>query len=374
MTKGYAPMPTRRAVLAATAAAVTLDPWSARASAIAGAARGRSEDQALHIAEQGSFAVGGTVITRAGAFDPISLAPAGQTLHGDHARIFYQIPVGARRHPLIFLHGNGQFSKTWETTPDGREGYQTLFLRRRYAVYLIDQPRRGGAGQTTVAAPIETVPNEQERFDTFRIGIWPNYFPGVQFSDAPGTLDQFFRQMTPNTGPFDLQVVANATVALFDRVGPGVLVTHSQGGGPGWQTAIRSPNVRGVVAYEPGSNFVFPAGNVPAPIQSAATRHEAIGMPLDQFRALTRIPIMLVYGDNIPGSPVANPAQDRWRAWLQMARLWRDAVNQHGGQVSLIHLPEIGITGNTHFAFSDINNRRIADLMAGFLQKNRLDG
>src|SRR4029453_1464067 len=71
--------------------------------------------------------------------------PAGQTLHGDHAYGFYQIPVNARRLPLVFLHGNEQFSKTWETTPDGREGYQNIFLRRRFGGYLIAQPRRGNA-------------------------------------------------------------------------------------------------------------------------------------------------------------------------------------------------------------------------------------
>ena len=45
---------------------------------------------------------------------------------------------------------------------------------------------------------------------------------------------------------------------------------------------------------------------------------------------------------------------------LAMARLWR-AVNRHGGDAKLVHLPEIGITGNTHFLMSDLNNVEIAD-------------
>ena len=56
-----------------------------------------------------------------------------------------------------------------------------------------------------------------------------------------------------------------------------------------------------------------------------------------------------------------------------MARLWRDAVNHHGGDVSLVHLPGIGIRGNTHFAFSDLNNIQIADLMSEWLNKKSLD-
>ncbi|PGH40081.1 MAG: alpha/beta hydrolase, partial [Candidatus Nephrothrix sp. EaCA] len=84
----------------------------------------------LIIREQGSFAVGGAVIARPGTFDPIAHGAynptnqpsEGQTLHGDHAYVFYQMPDKARRLPLVFWHGHGQSAKTWETTPDGREG------------------------------------------------------------------------------------------------------------------------------------------------------------------------------------------------------------------------------------------------------------
>src|SRR5687767_3040994 len=79
------------------------------------------------LADQGSFAVGGAVLTNPGTFDPLNPTPAGQTIHGDHAYVQYQIPVKARRLPLVMWHGGGQFSKTWETTPDGREGYQNIF-------------------------------------------------------------------------------------------------------------------------------------------------------------------------------------------------------------------------------------------------------
>ena len=139
----------------------------------------------LMIQEQGSFAVGGKVITNPGTFNPGQPTPGGQTLHGDHAYVFYQIPVNRRKFPLIFLHGFGQFSKTWETTPDGREGFQTIFLRRRFPVYLIDQPRRGNAGRGTVSATVDATPDEQGWFGTFRLGIWPEYFPGVQISKDP---------------------------------------------------------------------------------------------------------------------------------------------------------------------------------------------
>lgn len=332
-----------------------------------------NNDNLLIIKEQGSFAVGGTVITNPGTFDPYNQTPDGQTFHGDHAYVFYQIPSNARNYPLVMWHGFGQFSKTWETTPDGREGFQNIFLRRQFPVYVIDQPRRGRAGRSTVAARIEPTPDEQGWFGTFRIGIWPDYFEGVQFARDAETLNQYFRAMTPSIGTIDIEVNAEAVSALFDKIGQGVLVTHSHSGGMGWLTAIKNPNIKAIVSYEPGSGFLFPEGEVPDPIPSSGGTLEAFGVPMSDFMKLTKISIIIYYGDFIPSEPMNNPGQDGWRARLEMARLWCDAVNRHGGDVTVVHLPEIGIKGNTHFPFSDLNNLEIADLMSEWLKEKGLD-
>ncbi len=131
----------------------------------------------LVIAEQGSFAAGGTVVTAPGEFDARKpLDSAGQTYHGDHAAVFYQIPQNPHKYPIVMLHGAGQFSRTWESTPDGREGFQNLFLRRGFTTYLVDQPRRGSAGRSTIAATLTAKPDEQLWFNQFRLGVWPTFF------------------------------------------------------------------------------------------------------------------------------------------------------------------------------------------------------
>ncbi|MCP3138566.1 alpha/beta hydrolase family protein [Pyxidicoccus xibeiensis] len=88
---------------------------------------------------------------------------------------------------------------------------------------------------------------------------------------------------------------------------------------------------------------------------------------------VTRIPVVIYFGDNVPEEPSPNPGQDNWRVRIAMARLWRDAVNRHGGDVTLVHLPALGIRGNTHFPFSDTNNVQIADLLSRFLADKNLD-
>ena len=179
--------------------------------------------------------------------------------------------------------------------------------------------------------------------------------------------------MTPSIGPIDINVTTDASSALLNKIGPAILVTHSHSGGMGWMTAIKNGNVKAIVSYEPGSGFLFPEGEIPPAMESAGGTLAASGVPMADFLKLTRIPIVIYYGDNIPDKPSTNPGTDGWRVRLAMARLWRDAVNRHGGDVTVIHLPEAGISGNTHFPFSDLNNLQIADLMSEFLNKKGLD-
>jgi len=120
-----------------------------------------SDHRMIVMQAQGSFAAGGSVLQAPGVFDPTSPAPVGEALHGDHAYVQYQIPPNPRQYPLVMWHGGGQMGKTWEQTVDGREGYQTIFLRRGFAVHIIDQPRRGRAGQST--APINLVPTPADQ-------------------------------------------------------------------------------------------------------------------------------------------------------------------------------------------------------------------
>lgn len=333
----------------------------------------------LVIREQGSFAVGGTTVTAPGTFDPIAQGafsptpdPKGQTLRGDHAYVFYQVPVDARALPLVFWHGHGQSGRTWETTPDGREGFQTLFLRRRFPVYLLDQPRRGRAAKSTQPLSLPATPDEQMWFGVFRLGVWPALYPGVQFSRDSSALDQFFRQSVPNTGPYDVAANTSAVTALFERIGQGILVTHSQSGTLGWRTAIRSPNVRAIVSYEPGGDFIFPEGESPS-VPFGARTFTPPTVPMSEFARLTKVPIIVYYGDNIPAEPSTNPGQEQWRVFLEVARRWRDAVNRHGGDVTLVELPAIGIRGNTHFPMSDLNNVQIADHLSAWLRQKGLD-
>lgn len=348
------------------------------------AEKGRREP--ITIVEQGSFFVGGTEVTAPGKFDPTvrSTSDAGQTFQIDHLYVQYQIPQRARRFPLVLIHGDNSTGSAWESTPDGREGYQTIFLRRGFAVYVVDFPRRGRAGfpsfNGTLGALLDkqVIPNrtnakgDQTVFIGARLGPeFLEYFPNTQFPKSG--LDQFFKSLIP-TVMDDEKVVADALAALLERIGPAILVSSSQSGRFACLAAIRSPNVKAIVDYE-GADQPFPAGQAPAPLPAYDGFLVGPGapVPLEDFLKLTKIPIQIVVGDNIPSSPQPIPQFENPRIRLIFKKQFVETVNRYGGDASLLRLPDVGIYGNTHVPFLDLNNLEVADLMSKFLHEKDLD-
>ena len=336
--------------------------------------KNNSAKEPLIIREQGIFSAGGVVLKSEGEFDPVhgQFDPQGQTHHADHANVLYQIPENFNSNSIIFLHGYGQSRAGWISTPDGREGWSNIFLRKGYGVYLVDQPRRGEAGQTSKAAEISTLTQDQNWYTQFRIGLWPKTYDGSQFPDDYESLNQFFRQMTPNTGDFDIEIITNAFVKIFERAGNGILFTHSQGGIPGWEIAVKSEHVKAVVAIEPGGLFSFPEGEAPEPIKTLYAPVRVKEISKDDFAKLINQPIIIYFGDYIPDEPVELPARDYWRGVCAMANKFAECVNAHGGDCTVINLPAIGITGNEHFIFQDKNNDVVAEHIYNWLKSKGL--
>ena len=76
-----------------------------------------------------------------------------------------------------------------------------------------------------------------------------------------------------------------------------LLITHSAGGGSGWETAIRSDKVKAVISLEPGA-FPFPEGEVP-PTEETTSLFPAVGeaVSMENFLRLTKIPIVVYFGE-----------------------------------------------------------------------------
>lgn len=305
------------------------------------------------IARQGAFEAGGGL-----------LRDGDRTLSCDHGHVEYQIPANERRTALFLWHSSSV--KVWQNRWDGGEGFQSIFLRRGYPVYLWDGPRvgRGNWGcERYVYEPMAG--RDQQNFVSWRLGArYKEWFSGVQFpTNDAAALDQAMRARY-----FEFDTVANAQLEAtaaaeaINRIGPSVLVTNSAGGLRALLTALRSDNVKAIVAYEnPG--YVFP-DDVEAP--KGPDRFGPVIVSPEDFQRLTKIPIQLVFGDNLDKSP-------SWAAFAETARKFVEIVNARGGQAEVLMLPSAGLKGNTHIPFADLNNAAVADLLSDYLHKHKLD-
>lgn len=328
----------------------------------------------LMIARQGMFSSGGTVTAPVeGAYDAttnwLDATRAGNTAHVDHANVFYQIPVNDNGNPIVYLHGYGQSRMGWMTTPDGREGWSDLFLKKGYPAFLVDQPRRGEAGATVQmttdgfldawsAESKAYKPGDQAWYTHFRIGrTAPERYEGSQFPEGAEAQDQFFRQMTPNTGDYDQEIDAAALSEVMKDVytitgNKSVFVTHSQGGAVGWD--VDMDYVSAIVAVEPGGT-------------------PEIGSEQYQKLLDAKIPVMILFGDYIDNGPSDIQSTDFWKSVRDGAVGFAESYNAAGGDCMVVNLPDIGVTGNSHFLFQEENNGLIADYVAAWLESKGLN-
>lgn len=334
--------------------------WARRArlvAALAGIVAGSAlaaTPAPITIARQGSFEAGGRVI---GGGD--------QTLSCDHGHVEYQIPVNPRAVPLFLWHSSS--AAVWQRRWDGGEGFQSIFLRRGFATYVWDGPRVGRANYGCVDYSYKArIGQDQGNWTAWRLGPRAGeWFPGVQFPRG----DQAAWEQATRARYDEFDTIANAQLEsdaaakALDRIGRSVLVTNSAGGMRALLTALKTDKVAAIVSYEnPG--FVFPEGEGP---QDPPGAFGPIHVPAAEFARLTRMPIQLVWGDNIDKS-------EFWAATYKQAEAFVRIVNAHGGKAEMLRLSDQGLHGNTHIPFADLNNVAVADQLSAFLRKHRLDG
>src|SRR4029077_5549072 len=189
----------------------------------------------------------------------------------------FQIP-GKQLHPwpIVMIHGGAQSGTNFTGTPDGREGWAQFFLRQGYAIYVVDQPGRGRAAYQAEAygpaAPLNLETTQRQFAAPERYTRWPQaklhtQWPGRGFP-GDAVFDQFYASQMPSIQDFTLQQELNrdAIVALLEKIGPSILLTHSQSGAFGWPVADARPDlVKAIVSVEPNGPPFFDVENISAP-------------------------------------------------------------------------------------------------------------
>ncbi len=351
----------------------------------------------LSIAEQGYFFAGGKYVTN----------KAGQQIRVNQMYVQYQIPADRKHpYPVVMWHGGGQTGTNFMGTPDGREGWGDYFLKQGYAVYIVDQPGRARSGFFAEVYGRTRTPATKYMSDRFTAPKGANLYPQSQLhTQWPGTgvsgdptFDQFFSSQVEDIADVNIieQLNREAGVALLDKIGPAILLTHSQSGPFGWVLANDRPKlVKGILAIEPNGPPLHETAYAPAPelykdgplgrawgitrgavnFQPAAATAKDLGMvqqptpdaptlvrcwlqpePARQLPNLKGTPILILVSEASYHSPY-----DHCTAKF---------LNQAGVANHFVRLPSIGIHGNGHMMMLEKNNLDIASFLTKWAGDN----
>jgi pimeloyl-ACP methyl ester carboxylesterase len=319
----------------------------------AGSACAQSKEPIL-LREMGSFHIGGRVIEITGqpikevVFTPGGV-PAKMDPNGkyqvEQMYVQYFLPQNRRgKLPLLLWHGGGLTGVTYETKPDGGEGWLTYFIRKGWDTYISDAVERGRAGWTNTFKGDPLFLPVGDPWERFRIGppgSWNDdkpkraSYPGVQFPiDA---YEQFMKQAVPRWLTTDEEIVG-AYVALVDKVCPCVVLVHSQSGSFGYKVLEARPEkVKALIAVEP-----------------------TLGGDRNKVEAIKGTPILVLYGDNAKDHP-------RWSKIRQGGVDYAAVLKSAGGSIDVVDLPDVGIKGNSHMVMMDKNSDAVAELIQKWL-------
>jgi pimeloyl-ACP methyl ester carboxylesterase len=202
----------------------------------------------------------------------------------------------------------------------------------------------------------------------------------------------------PSIQDFTLQQLLNrdALLALLEKIGPAILLTHSQSGTFGWPVADTRPDlVKAIVAVEPNGPPFFDVENIAAPdwFRDAATQTRPWGItavPLIYSPPAAKASDLAIVQQEKPDGP------DLTRCWLQKspARLLPNLqrlpililtaeasyhapydhctvkyLEQAGVRPTWTRLADAGIRGNGHMMMLEKNNMEIAAVMSRWLTK-----
>jgi pimeloyl-ACP methyl ester carboxylesterase len=300
--------------------------------------------------EQGSFFVAGELVR---SDNPGGGHPGGRIIV-NQMYVEYAIPrqQKSRAWPVIMVHGSGHTGKTFDTTPDGRDGWKQHFLRKGYSVYVVDQVGRARSGWN--AAPINNAESKadatlipkgglvqftyERAWSTFRFGPKPDeWWPDSRFPKK--YLDQYMAQLVPNTEatlPQPPRKTVDALIELMKKIGAAMVMVHSQSGLYGTLAALARPDlVKGLLNVEGRTGCDLDA---------------------EQVQAMTRVPLLVVGGDH------------GWNGEEQ-CRKTVAALKAAGGTASYLATYEQGVRGNTHMMMLDRNNLQVADWILSWVEK-----
>lgn len=165
--------------------------------------------------------------------------------------------------PIVMVHGTAQTGNNFLGTPDGRKGWADDFVAKGYDVYVVDQVGRARSGSSPETygpymrfsvSDLEQIFTGQENYSLFPQAKLHTQWPGGPGVAGNQFFDQFYASQVESiaNGVKTEELNDPALVALLEKIGPAILLTHSQSGVFGWKVADMRPDlVKSLIAVEP---------------------------------------------------------------------------------------------------------------------------
>jgi pimeloyl-ACP methyl ester carboxylesterase len=321
----------------------------------------KTPDTPLVLKAQGSFFVGGEKADQTDV-ELGNLGPAGH-IAVNQMYVRFMVPQdGAENVPVIMVHGATLTGKSWETTPDGRMGWDEYFVRKRHPVYVPDQVGRGRSGFNqavfnNVRAGKAAIADQPAMFRFSDEVVWPNFRfgskPGAPYPDSQfpvAAVDELAKQGVPDVSR--LLPTPNPTFRalseLATQLNGAVVMGHSQSGPFPLETALLNPAAtRALVLVEPG--------------RCPATYTD------EQITVLATVPILVVFGDH-RDTPTGISTRPSWQLSFESCQALIGRVKAAGGDAQMLNPPDRSIRGNSHMIMQDKNNLQIADLILQWIE------
>ena len=352
-----------------------------------------------NLASKSFYYAGGEYVEARAAF---SGDRAGEKIMRGAMYMDVWVPKEIRQpHPVVLLHGNGQTGVDWQQTPDGRPGWAYYLIEQGYVVYMVDYPARGRSAYVPgydgnigirTAEQLEQIwTNVSEKGD-FPLKGYHTQWPGAGTVGDP-VFDTFNKSQVHFAGA-STALARDAAVKLLDTIGtPVILLTHSQGGGIGWDVAERRPDlVHGIVTVEPGGPQIGGANT--ATVEPRDRNPNSWGLTTNPFRfdppvrSPSELNVMLEEQSDRP---------DEVRCWMQVEparklvnfqdirvlaisadgtyhRVYDACIpkwlNQAGVETDFVRLEDVGISGNGHMMMLERNSDDIIAFIHGWIEDN----
>ena len=243
--------------------------------------------------------------------------------------------------PILFIHGGGLTGAQWESTPDLRPGWACLANKFGHDAYLLDTVDNGRSARAPdhcrSDSPIEHR-TAKEVWTNFRFGAVDDFEQRKAFEGGQFPIEHFDALLASQVSRrrTNDMIEAQGIEDVLEKIRKCFIIAHSHGAALVMDILGKlelqddaGSHVQKLVFVEPG--------------------------PTSNAKHISRnIPTLVLWGDNVKDHKI----------WPKIAEPFERS------HAEVLHLPDVGVYGNSHFPMSERNSDEVFELIIKWLKRS----